>query len=159
MLANAVDNRGIARPTLPLLLGGGTLVNASAHATREHSTATTTMMDFMVAIVSLKLQATLCDSCCSNTKDFETFVLPPPSEKHTLLIPTLTFLSFWKLKWELVGYVFSQGGGKDKRSEICSMKDDVFLLGQFYNIYVDTLMEGKWNLSPYVYSRVLFIEL
>ena len=74
MLANAVDvdvvgsdNRGIARPTLPLLLGGETLVNALAYATREHSTAT--MMDFMVAIVSLKLQATLCDSsCCSNMK-------------------------------------------------------------------------------------------
>jgi hypothetical protein len=51
------DNRGIARPTLPPLLGGEWLVvNALAHAKREHST---TMMDFMVA-VSLNCKRRLC---------------------------------------------------------------------------------------------------
>ena len=54
------DNRGIARPTLPPLLGGEWLVNALAHATREHSTAIT-IIDFMgggCMYLSLKLQAT-----------------------------------------------------------------------------------------------------
>jgi hypothetical protein len=48
------DNRGIARPTLLPLLGGEWLVNALAHATREHSTAIT-IIDFMARWLNVSL--------------------------------------------------------------------------------------------------------